>query len=137
MPPCFLKTKVIKSVSDFLFSDQEFKILKNKPSSTASFVSLNANAPSVSLAVPQSRDNSILLMRYCQLVLGPAGAGKSRYCSLMSDSAAIAQKRTIHVANLDPAAEHFDYEPILDIRELIQVRRLFGTSKSEAPSKSS
>lgn len=27
--------------------------------------------------------------------------------------------RTIHVVNLDPAAEHFDYEPIADIRELI------------------
>ena len=38
----------------------------------------------------------------------------------MQETAAIAQKRSIQVANLDPAAEQFDYEPMLDIRELIQ-----------------
>lgn len=31
-------------------------------------------------------------------------------------------KRTIEVVNLDPAAEHFDYEPMADIRELIHVQ---------------
>ena len=30
-------------------------------------------------------------------------------------------RRSIHVINLDPAAEHFDYEPSLDIRDLIQL----------------
>ena len=40
----------------------------------------------------------------------------------MQETAAIAQKRSIQVANLDPAAEQFDYEPMLDIRELIQAR---------------
>lgn len=30
--------------------------------------------------------------------------------------------RTIEVVNLDPAAEHFDYTPLVDIRELIQVQ---------------
>lgn len=29
--------------------------------------------------------------------------------------------RTIEVVNLDPAAEHFDYEPLVDIRELIHL----------------
>lgn len=60
-------------------------------------------------------------MRYAQLVIGPAGSGKSTYCS------AIAQygqdtKRIIEVVNLDPAAEHFNYTPFIDIRELIQVQ---------------
>lgn len=30
-------------------------------------------------------------------------------------------KRTIEVVNLDPAAEHFEYQPVVDIRELIHV----------------
>ncbi|KAK3084870.1 hypothetical protein FSP39_020517 [Pinctada imbricata] len=30
-------------------------------------------------------------------------------------------RRTIHVVNLDPAAEHFDYQPLADIRELIHL----------------
>ncbi len=59
-------------------------------------------------------------MRYAQLVLGPAGSGKSRYCSTMQAHAANA-KRNINVINLDPAAEAFDYEPMADIRDLIQV----------------
>ena len=33
----------------------------------------------------------------------------------------LARKRNIHVANLDPAAEVFHYEPTLDVRELISV----------------
>lgn len=34
----------------------------------------------------------------------------------------IDSKRSIEVVNLDPAAEHFDYEPMADIRELIHVQ---------------
>jgi GPN-loop GTPase len=30
-------------------------------------------------------------------------------------------KHTMEVVNLDPAAEHFEYSPILDIRDLIKV----------------
>ena len=30
-------------------------------------------------------------------------------------------KRTLHVANLDPAAEHFEYEPAFDVKELINL----------------
>ncbi|XP_015180199.1 PREDICTED: GPN-loop GTPase 3 [Polistes dominula] len=59
-------------------------------------------------------------MRYAQLVMGPAGSGKSTYCSIMQQSAADEMK-TIEVVNLDPAAEHFDYEPFVDIRELIEL----------------
>ncbi|KAL3318933.1 GPN-loop GTPase 3 [Cichlidogyrus casuarinus] len=58
--------------------------------------------------------------RFAQLVIGPAGCGKSSYCSLMQKHC-----HTIHheckVVNLDPAAEYFDYEPDVDIRELIEL----------------
>lgn len=59
-------------------------------------------------------------MRYGQIVLGPAGSGKSTYCSSIVRHAEDARK-TIEVVNLDPAAEYFDYEPLADIRELIHV----------------
>lgn len=58
--------------------------------------------------------------RYAQLVLGPAGSGKSTYCSSMVKHAEVI-KRTIRVINLDPAAEHFDYPLTADIRELIEI----------------
>lgn len=29
--------------------------------------------------------------------------------------------RVINVVNLDPAAEYFDYNPLVDVRDLIQV----------------
>lgn len=57
-------------------------------------------------------------MRYAQIVMGPAGCGKSTYCAFMQRHAQD-MKRTISVVNLDPAAEHFDYQPIVDIRDLI------------------
>ncbi|CAG0921839.1 unnamed protein product [Notodromas monacha] len=59
-------------------------------------------------------------MRYAQLVMGPAGSGKSTYCTNVQRHAEDS-KRSIHVINLDPAAERFDYVPALDIRDLIQL----------------
>nr|CAD7598699.1 unnamed protein product [Timema genevievae] len=59
-------------------------------------------------------------MRYAQLVLGPAGCGKSTYCATLQRHAAD-DKRTIDVVNLDPAAEYFDYQPLADVRELIHI----------------
>lgn len=80
-------------------------------------------------------------MRYAQLVMGPAGSGKVRcklcvhhkrnnltcasypqstYCATLQRHAAD-EKRLIEIVNLDPAAEHFDYQPIVDIRELIHL----------------
>lgn len=58
--------------------------------------------------------------RYGQLVMGPAGSGKSTYCSNMFRHCENI-RRTIHVVNLDPAAEHFDYPVLADIRELIHL----------------
>ncbi|XP_076236840.1 GPN-loop GTPase 3 [Calliopsis andreniformis] len=59
-------------------------------------------------------------MRYAQLVMGPAGSGKSTYCSIMQQHAAD-ERKVVEVVNLDPAAEYFDYEALVDIRELIQL----------------
>jgi len=59
-------------------------------------------------------------MRYCQIVMGPAGSGKSTYCAALATHAADA-KRTINVVNLDPAAERYNYTPVADIRDLIQL----------------
>uniref|UniRef100_A0A8C7GD17 GPN-loop GTPase 3 n=1 Tax=Oncorhynchus kisutch TaxID=8019 RepID=A0A8C7GD17_ONCKI len=58
--------------------------------------------------------------RYAQLVMGPAGSGKSTYCSTLIQHAE-AINRSVQVVNLDPAAEHFDYPVMADIRELIMV----------------
>lgn len=45
---------------------------------------------------------------------------QSTYCAHLQRHAAD-EKRIIEVVNLDPAAEHFDYQPLVDIRELIHV----------------
>lgn len=58
--------------------------------------------------------------RYAQLVVGPAGCGKSTYISALMEHSKAA-KREMFAVNLDPAAEVFNYEPVIDIRELIQV----------------
>lgn len=80
-------------------------------------------------------------MRYGQLVLGPAGSGKSTYChtvpfppyipklgqvemaevALEMAEAAAAGGRRAHVVNLDPAAESLAYQPLADIRELVSL----------------
>lgn len=52
--------------------------------------------------------------------MGPAGSGKSTYCATMIEHCQ-AINRSVQVVNLDPAAEHFNYPVMADIRELIQV----------------
>ncbi len=59
-------------------------------------------------------------MVYIQVVIGPAGVGKSSYCKTIQDHGR-ATKRTINVANMDPAAEFFAYEPSFDIRDFVQL----------------
>lgn len=46
---------------------------------------------------------------------------QSTYCSALVQHG-IDAKRTIEVVNLDPAAEYFGYQPVVDIRELIHVQ---------------
>lgn len=59
-------------------------------------------------------------MGYAQLVIGPAGSGKSTYCSSLHQHCETV-RRTVHIVNLDPAAESFDYPVAMDIRELISL----------------
>ncbi|KAA1071362.1 ATP binding protein, variant 2 [Puccinia graminis f. sp. tritici] len=59
-------------------------------------------------------------MRYAVLVCGPAGSGKSTFSSTLITHAQTIG-RPIHLFNLDPAAEEFEYEPSIDIRDLISL----------------
>ncbi|KAI9325040.1 GPN-loop GTPase [Zopfochytrium polystomum] len=58
--------------------------------------------------------------KMCQLVMGPAGSGKSTYCSTMMTHCQTSG-RSVHLVNLDPAAENFSYSPSIDIRDLISL----------------
>lgn len=59
-------------------------------------------------------------MRYAVLVTGPAGAGKSTFCNALITHAQT-MNRQVHLVNLDPAADKFEYKPVLDIRDLISL----------------
>lgn len=61
--------------------------------------------------------------RFIQLVIGPAGVGKTSYCHTMQQHG-ITTKRRIGVANLDPAAEHYKYDADFDIRDLINLEEV-------------
>lgn len=68
-------------------------------------------------------------MRYAVLVTGPAGAGKSTFCSALLQHAA-ASGRSMHLFNLDPAAERFELPdgttttPSVDIKDLISLEEV-------------
>lgn len=54
------------------------------------------------------------------LVTGPAGAGKSTFCaSLITHAQSLG--RTVHLFNLDPAADKFEYPPSIDIKDLVSL----------------
>ncbi|XP_073951505.1 GPN-loop GTPase 2 [Choristoneura fumiferana] len=55
---------------------------------------------------------------YGQLVLGPPGAGKTTYCTQMSQLLRKLGRKVI-IVNLDPANELMSYDPDIDIRKLI------------------
>jgi GTPase SAR1 family protein len=55
--------------------------------------------------------------KYCQLVIGPAGSGKSTFCETIQQHGENIG-RTIHVINLDPAAESFKYNCAAGMRLL-------------------
>lgn len=50
--------------------------------------------------------------------MGPAGAGKSTFCSTILTHCQNS-KRKVHLVNLDPAAEQFTYKPSIDIKDLV------------------
>jgi len=66
------------------------------------------------------------MVRFVQLVMGPAGTGKSTYCKTLQDHCHT-QKRPLYVGNLDPACETFQYNPSFDIRDLVTIEEAMDT----------
>ncbi|KAI0985185.1 hypothetical protein GJ496_000079 [Pomphorhynchus laevis] len=58
---------------------------------------------------------------YAQLIMGPAGSGKSTYCSNMVKHMEVL-RRNAYVINLDPAAEECNYPLLADIKDLISLQ---------------
>ena len=78
----------------------------------------------------EGRERAVLFFmgRCAQLVIGPAGSGKSTYCDLMSTHCDML-KRRVHVINLDPAAESFKYPVAADIRALVSLEDVMTEMK--------
>lgn len=60
---------------------------------------------------------------YCQLVLGPPGAGKTTYCRGMSQFLSSLQ-REVAVVNLDPANDSVPEGTAVDLRDLVELSRV-------------
>ncbi|KAF2101943.1 ATP binding family protein-like protein [Rhizodiscina lignyota] len=60
------------------------------------------------------------MSKFGVIVLGPAGAGKTTFCSSLIQNLRN-NKRSCFYINLDPAAEDFVYEPDIDIKDLISL----------------
>ena len=58
------------------------------------------------------------MSKFGVLVMGPAGAGKTTFCTALIQHLQTVRRSCFYV-NLDPAADTFAYTPDLDIRELI------------------
>ncbi|SGY23684.1 BQ5605_C019g08968 [Microbotryum silenes-dioicae] len=57
------------------------------------------------------------------LVTGPAGAGKSTFCaSLITHAQSLG--RSVHLFNLDPAADKFEHPPSIDIKDLVSLEEV-------------
>lgn len=60
------------------------------------------------------------MSKFGVLVMGPAGAGKTTFCTALIQHLQTVRRSCFYV-NLDPAAESFAYQPDLDIRDLISL----------------
>ncbi|KAK4906364.1 hypothetical protein LTR28_000611, partial [Elasticomyces elasticus] len=58
------------------------------------------------------------MSKYGTLVIGPAGAGKTTFCSALIRHLQNS-RRSCYYINLDPAADDFEFEPDIDIKDLI------------------
>eukprot|EP01118_Nematostelium_gracile_P004260 TRINITY_DN14996_c0_g1_i1.p1 TRINITY_DN14996_c0_g1~~TRINITY_DN14996_c0_g1_i1.p1 ORF type:complete len:280 (+),score=59.30 TRINITY_DN14996_c0_g1_i1:80-919(+) len=58
--------------------------------------------------------------KHAQIVMGPAGSGKSTYVNTMRAHCETL-KRSVHCVNLDPAAEDVQYDMAIDLRDLVTV----------------
>ncbi|KAL2019502.1 hypothetical protein VTK56DRAFT_9618 [Thermocarpiscus australiensis] len=62
------------------------------------------------------------------MVMGPAGVGKSTFCANLITHLQMNRRSAFYV-NLDPAAEHFQHQPDLDIKDLISVEDVMDELK--------
>lgn len=60
--------------------------------------------------------------------MGPAGAGKSTFCASLITHLGLNRRSAFYV-NLDPAAETFEHEPDLDIKDLISLEDVMEEMK--------
>lgn len=60
------------------------------------------------------------MSKYGVMVMGPAGAGKSTFCASLITHLQL-NRRSCFYVNLDPAAETFEHQPDLDIKDLISL----------------
>ncbi|KAK6078749.1 hypothetical protein SCUP234_06087 [Seiridium cupressi] len=60
------------------------------------------------------------MSKFGVMVMGPAGAGKSTFCASLITHLQL-NRRSCFYVNLDPAAETFEHQPDLDIKELISL----------------
>ncbi|CEF72348.1 unnamed protein product [Fusarium graminearum] len=61
------------------------------------------------------------MSKFGAMVMGPAGAGKSTFCAALITHLNLNRRSAFYI-NLDPAAESFEHEPDLDIKELISLK---------------
>lgn len=66
--------------------------------------------------------------KFAQVIIGPAGSGKSTYIS-HAKSFFDDIKRTVHCVNLDPAADLLPYDPEIDIRDAIDTTEIMKKLK--------
>ena len=64
---------------------------------------------------------SFMTTRFAQVLIGPAGCGKSTYIYRAAKHYETI-KRVVHCVNLDPAADFLLYNPTIDIRSVINVK---------------
>jgi GPN-loop GTPase len=60
------------------------------------------------------------MSKFGTLIMGPAGAGKTTFCTALLTHLQHSRRSSFYV-NLDPAATDFTYQPDLDIRDLISL----------------
>ncbi|KAK3335653.1 GPN-loop GTPase [Cercophora scortea] len=68
------------------------------------------------------------MSKYGVMVMGPAGAGKSTFCASLITHLQLNRRSAFYV-NLDPAAETFEHQPDLDIKDLISLEDVMEEMK--------
>ena len=61
------------------------------------------------------------LSRFAQIIMGPAGSGKSTFIRRLMEHFEVT-KRIVHAVNLDPAADELCYPATIDIRDAVNIK---------------